>query len=126
MNIRLTGQHVTIASSITKAELEDALIFAPRALKVFEERNELYGISVGDEVILNPKHVKFNGYNADGNLTISFTEPMLNEPERRLEIFKQEHGLALAALSKFEDIIKAQINDAVHAVDAALESVVVE
>ena len=37
MNIKLAGQALIITSTITRAELEDAMVFGSQALKVLDE-----------------------------------------------------------------------------------------
>lgn len=126
MNIKITGQHVTVTSSITKKNLQDAEMFAPKATKVFDEqKNEVFRISAGNTPTLDVKGAIFNGYNADEQLTISFVQPMMPLQERG-DAFKKDYGNALAELSKYETVIKAQIEAAVHSVDTAFETAVIE
>lgn len=126
MKIKLVGQHVTVTSSITRQDIENAAKFAPKATKVYDEKgNELYRVSLGDSPQLTAKGANFNGFDAEGNLTVSFTNVMIPN-EDRIEKFKMEYGVALASLQQYEGAIKAQITDAVDTVDAAFADAEIE
>lgn len=124
MRIKIDQQAVKVTSLITKQDVENAMNFAPKSLIAVDEHgNQVYAAALADvRGELNMNCVMFNGHDAEGYLTVSFTIPMEADPDARLEEFKLALGKQLAQLAKYEAVIKAQIAAQVGEVNAAFSN----
>jgi len=123
MKILIAGNAVVVESTITNLEMEQAAKFAPSALVIVDDNdNEAYRVSQGAVASVSKYGVQFDGFSADGNMTATL---LLGHTEDKVEAAKETYGVALAALSHAEAIVKDEIAMFTRSVEDAFANVVV-
>ena len=124
MRVMIDQQFLRVTSTITQADLEAAATFAPSALTAKDDKgNHLYAVTAGERPELKENYVQFNGKTQEGYLTCSMIIPMIEDSEERLDAVKINFGKQLAALQKYEGIIKDQIAAATSVIEDAFNNV---
>ena len=113
---------ITIESAITMEDLNNVRKYAPKALQLRDEKNNLkYAIMRGPEGSIDDRGIFFSSVNADGKLFVSVEMPGLAamSADERKNIIKNEMGVNLAKLEKIE----AQVAEALDKVNATIASI---